>query len=187
MGFRHVSYRNCRVQNSGARLVLEYRYCSFNISVKLSRLSFALLSLGNFEDYTLKFLNNASEPSLIHWPTVLTEFKAFTVCLWHKFYVQPQTQSQGILRYFADDGNFTLAIKNFDINGLKLMLIIWPRYALSSVVYNQICFRFFDEFKAILDFFLIQKINVDSHTAVTVIVSIASEVLYSSRLKSDTL
>ena len=34
-----------------------------------------------------------------------------------------------LLRYFVDDGNFTLTIKDFeDEDGPMLSLITWPRY-----------------------------------------------------------
>ena len=82
-------------------------------------------------DYTLIFGKNSSETSMIFWRTILTEFKAFTVCLWHKLYVQEESGilSMTLLRYVTEDGNFTLFIKDFnDDGGPTLTLIIWPRY-----------------------------------------------------------
>lgn len=39
-----------------------------------------------------------------------------------------------LLRYFAEDGNFTLIIKDFnDDGGPSLSLIIWPRYDSESL------------------------------------------------------
>lgn len=78
----------------------------------------------------MKFPKDTSETSLINWPTVLTEFRAFTVCFWHKLYVEPETSDQQmtLLRYYAHDGNFTLFLKNFDTDAPKLTLVIWPRY-----------------------------------------------------------
>ena len=78
-------------------------------------------------DYTLIFRKKSSEGGRILWQTVLTEFKAFTLCLWHKLYVQEDTMT--LLRYHAEDGNFTLSIKDFNSDGgPTLSLIIWPRY-----------------------------------------------------------
>ena len=82
-------------------------------------------------DYTLIFGEDTSESSMILWPTILTEIKAFTVCLWHKLYVQVKSGrlTMTLLRYFADDGNFTLIIKDFNEDGgPTLSLITWPRY-----------------------------------------------------------
>ena len=82
-------------------------------------------------DYTLIFRKNKSETSMSFWRTILTEFKAFTVCLWHKLYVQEKSGklSMTLLRYFTEDGNFTLIIKDFNGDGgPTLSLIIWPRY-----------------------------------------------------------
>ena len=39
-----------------------------------------------------------------------------------------------LLRYFAEDGNFTLTIKDFnDDGGPTLSLIMWPRYDSDSL------------------------------------------------------
>ena len=84
-------------------------------------------------DYTLIFRRNFSEASRILWPTVLTEFNAFTLCLWHKLYVRENTMT--LLRYFAEDGNFTLFIKDLNNDGgPTLSLIIWPRYDSDSLI-----------------------------------------------------
>lgn len=88
-------------------------------------------------DYALIFGKNASKSGKILWPTVVTEFNAFTVCLWYKLYVQEESSRHHhmtLLRYMSDDGNFTLYVKDFnDDDGPTLSLVIWPRYDFDSL------------------------------------------------------
>lgn len=87
---------------------------------------------GYFKDYTLKFprkTSDVSDANLLQWPTVLTEFKAFTVCLWLKVQIQTDMDKMTLLRYYEiKDGNFTVMLNTKDATNPKLIVTIWPRY-----------------------------------------------------------
>ena len=80
----------------------------------------------HFGDYTLKFSERRETLSIVTFPIILTEFQAFTSCLWLK--VRPPTvpRPMNLLRYAEQDGNFSMDLRP-DGKEYKIILSIWPR------------------------------------------------------------
>ncbi|RMX52837.1 hypothetical protein pdam_00011326, partial [Pocillopora damicornis] len=79
----------------------------------------------HFGDYTLKFSERRETLGIVTFPIILTEFQAFTSCLWLK--VRPPTvpRPMNLLRYAEQDGNFSMDLRP-DGKEYKIILSIWP-------------------------------------------------------------
>ncbi|CAH3169837.1 unnamed protein product [Pocillopora meandrina] len=79
----------------------------------------------HFGDYTLKFSERRETLGIVTFPIILTEFQAFTSCLWLK--VRPPTvpRQMNLLRYAEQDGNFSMDLRP-DGKEYKIILSIWP-------------------------------------------------------------
>ena len=73
--------------------------------------------------------------SAVDFPTMLTEFQAFTSCLWLKARPPRVPRPMMLLRYWVKGGNFSLNLKPADDGDrYKIILTMWPRYGIKKTL-----------------------------------------------------
>ena len=80
------------------------------------------LSPGFSGDYNLKFPSGSI--SYVIYPNILTEFKAFSLCLWIRCRTYDDWKI-ALLRYSAKNGNFTI---RYNSPVKKVQTTLWSRY-----------------------------------------------------------